>query len=378
MSTFGQMEIRASTLIDLLRRAAPEASAESWDRVGWQCGDPELPVQAVVIALDVRPETIECAIREEAGLLIAHHPLLFEPVTRIDPHSFPGRELTALIENRITLYVAHTNVDRSPTLSLNAAIGRRLPLKSHGPMASKWQDSDLKLVAFVPLNAVGQVRAALAEAGAGQIGEYTNCSFAIPGTGTFLGSESSSPTVGEKGKLETVEEIRLEMICPKRGLNRILRALWDSHPYEEVAYDLYPLSGYEDPRQFLWAGELAEETTLSRFAGLVRECLGDGLAPVKFAGDPGRRVKRVAWCSGGGKSLVKHLLPSDTDVYLTGDTGHHDALACLSKGIVLVDLDHYYTERLFLETIRDYLLRKLPDGSVRWILDPSGPVYHPC
>ncbi len=372
------METRAATLIDLLRKAAPEASAESWDRVGLQCGDPERPIRAAVIALDVRPETIECAVREEAGLLIAHHPLTFEPMPRVDPRSFPGRELTALIENRIALYIAHTNIDRSPTLSMNAAIGKRLPLKSHGPMASQWRAAELKLVTFVPVKALEQVRAALAEAGAGQIGEYSSCSFAIPGTGSFLASETSNPTVGERGRLETVEEIRLEMVCPKRRLDRILRALWDSHPYEEVAYDLYPLSGFEDPRQFLWAGELAEAVPLSRFASLVRECLGDGVAPVKFAGDPDRKVKRAAWCSGGGKALVKHLHPSEADVYLTGDTGHHDALACLSKGVALVDLDHFYTERLFMETIRDYLEQNLPQGRVRLILDPSGPVYHSC
>ncbi len=369
------MALPARHLIDLIRRAAPEDTAAEWDRVGIQCGDPDTKVDAVVLALDVRLSTIQLAIESDAGLIIAHHPLIFEPLKHIDPQSFPGRELVCLIERRIALYVAHTNADASRILSINRAIGAKLPLKSSSPFAAPPQAPAIKLVTFVPTKAVDKVRASLAQAGAGRIGEYESCSFNLTGTGTFLGSMESNPSIGERGRLERVEEVRLEMVCPKRSLHEILKALWKSHPYEEAAYDLYPLMEYQSGMHFLWEGELEREMTVEEFAHIVKERLGDGIAPVRFAGERGTLVKRIAWCSGGGKSLIQSLDPSRFDVYLTGDTGHHDALNCLSRGIALVDLDHYYTERLFIEVVSGYLSRHLPEGGVRLIPDTSGPVF---
>ncbi len=369
------MPLPASHLIDLIRKAAPEATAAEWDRVGIQCGDPGRLVDVAVITLDVRPSTIQLAMQSGAGVILAHHPLIFEPLKRIDPSTSPGRELVSLVENRIVLYVAHTNADSSRVLSMNGAIGRRLPLLSSSPAAAPRQLPDIKLVTFVPVADADKVRESLAQAGAGRIGEYESCSFNLIGTGTFLGSVDSNPTVGQRGSLERVEEVRLEMICPKRVLDGVLKALWESHPYEEVAYDLYPLAEYQSGMHFIWEGELEREMTLEEFAHVVRERLGDGIAPIRFAGDGGTRVRRVAWCSGGGKSLIQFLDPSRIDVYLTGDTGHHDALDCLSRGIALVDLDHYYTERLFIEVVIDYLSRHLPEDGIRLIPDTSGPVF---
>ena len=369
------MSLPASQIINLIRKAAPEETAAGWDRVGLQCGDPRKTVEAVVIALDVRPSTIELAIQSGAGLILAHHPLIFEPLKRIDPQTSPGRELVSLIERGMVLYVAHTNADASRTLSMNGAMGARLPMKSFSPAAAPPQASDIKLVTFVPADSIDQVRDSLAQAGAGVIGEYGSCSFNLTGTGTFLGSNASNPAIGERGKLERVEEVRLEMVCPKRVLDGVLKSLWESHPYEEVAYDLYPLAGYQSEMHFVWEGELEQEVSLEEFAFTVRERLGDGVAPVRFAGERSSRVKRVAWCSGGGKSLIQFLDPARVDVYLTGDTGHHDALNCLSRGIALVDLDHYYTERLFMDQMCDYLSRHLPDGAVRLIPDTAGAVF---
>lgn len=369
------MSLPARHILDLIRKVAPESTAAEWDRTGLQCGDPDSLVDAVVLALDVRPSTIQLAVDSGAGLIIAHHPLIFEPLRRIDPRVSPGRELISLIEQRIVLYVAHTNADASRVLSMNDAIGARLPLKSFSPATAPVQVADVKLVTFVPVEAADKVRDCLARAGAGKIGEYESCSFNLTGTGTFYGSNEANPTVGQRGRLERVEEVRLEMVCPKRGLDAILKALWDSHPYEEVAYDLYPLSGYQPGIVFMWEGELEQEMPLEEFARVVRDRLGDGIAPIRFAGNSATLVKRVAWCSGGGKSLIQFLDNTRIDVYLTGDTGHHDALECLSKGIALVDLDHYYTERLFLNMVGGYLSQQLPEGVVRLIPDTSGPVF---
>jgi dinuclear metal center YbgI/SA1388 family protein len=354
---------------------APEEHAASWDNVGLLCGDARALTETVVLALDVRPSTIEFAIEKEAGLIVAHHPLIFAPLKRIDRRSTPGKELSLLLENGIALYAAHTNVDSSEALSMNASMGRRLPFKDFGPVAAPIQSPGLKLVTFVPSESVVEVREALSAAGAGAIGDYSECAFSIPGTGSFRGGESTHPAIGERGRLEEVSEKRLEMLCPKNRLDAILLALWDSHPYEEVAYDLYPLSGYQSDSHYLWRGELEVEMTLADFAGAVRDNLGEGIAPVKYAGPGNRPIRTVAWCSGSGKSLIRSAAGLRVDAYLTGDTGHHDALEALSLGMALVDIDHYYSERFFMENLHHFLSTELEGEKVTFLPDPTGPVY---
>jgi len=375
MESQEKMSITNRDVSGLIEKVAPLETAADWDRVGYQCGNPDETLETAVIALDVREETIRLAVKENAGLIISHHPLIFRPLERIDPRQSPGKELSELLANRIALYVGHTNVDASPEVSMNATIGRLLELQNVSCMAAPHQSPSVKLVTFVPQEKVDEVRAALSEAGAGVIGDYTHCSFSSTGTGSFLGSSDTDPAVGSKGQLERVDEIRLEMICPKNGLDRILSSLWESHPYEEVAYDLYPTAGYQTDKHFLWRGELQAEMTLHEFANLVRNTLSDGVAPVKFAGDPGRQVRKITWCSGGGKSLIEVLSGEETDVYLTGDTGHHDALNLLSRGISLVDIDHYYSEWFFIGNLIEYLDSKLEGAGVRLLEDRSGPVY---
>ena len=260
------MPPKVDDILDPIRRAAPEETAADWDNVGLQCGDLEREIDCVVLALDVVEETVRHAIETRAGLVIAHHPLIYSPLKRIDRTSSPGRELSLLMENGIALYVAHTNVDSSPTLSMNATLGRVLPFRDFGPVAAPIRMEGFKLVTFVPPGAASSVRASLSEAGAGRIGDYSECSFTVEGTGTFLGGETTNPTHGAKGNLESIEETRLEMVCPKNRLDRVLRALWDSHPYEEVAYDLYPVSAYKTDSHYVWKGELSRAIPLSDFA----------------------------------------------------------------------------------------------------------------
>lgn len=369
------MGIRIRDICSAIETAAPLEWAAEWDHPGLQVGSGEAEVDAVVTALDVRSETFEKAREVGAGLVVVHHPPIFGPLHRIDPHTFPGREITTAIREGIALYAAHTNVDASPVLSMNLEIGKRLPLEDFAPVAQKPQADSLKLVTFIPVDSVPTVRSALAEAGAGIIGEYRECAFTSPGTGSFRGSDRSNPTLGERGMLEEVEEHRLEMVCPKRRLDVILKALWEVHPYEEVAYDLYPLSGYKSDSHYLWRGNLAEPTPLALFASQVKSSLGNEVAPVRYAGDPEREIRSVAWCSGGGKSLIAQAAGLGVDAFLTGDTGHHDALECLSRGMALIDLDHYHSECLFVEIMKDFLEEEF-GGALRIEPDPSGPVYH--
>ena len=369
------MAIFIEEIVQAIEAVAPTEYAEDWDRVGFQVGSKRNETDTVVVTLDVRESTLEILSEEQAGLVVSHHPLLFSPLKTLQPNRFPGREVFSLIENGTALYVAHTNVDLSPVLTMNLEIGKRLPLEDFGPAVLKPHPASLKMVTFVPEDSLPQVRSALAEAGAGVIGEYRECAFAHRGIGSFRGSERSNPSIGERGVLEEVEEYRLEMLCPKSRLDRIIQALWLSHPYEEVAYDLYPLAAYQGDSHFLWRGTLAEPCSLRDLAERIKESLGAGIAPIRFAGDGNQVVRTIAWCSGGGKSLIEAASNLGVDVYLTGDTGHHDALNCLSLGVNLIDLDHFYTERFFVDIVCRFLEEELGD-KLRVIPDTSGPDYH--
>ena len=362
-------------ILEVVRQAAPPEMAADWDRIGLQVGDRNAVIETVFITLDVSRESLGRAAQNSVGLVIAHHPLIFEPLRQIDFNSSPGCEIATLIHHRMALFIAHTNVDASPRLSMNRSLGELLELQDIQMSAAPFHPPQMKLVTFVPEAALDGVRQGLSKAGAGEIGEYSECSFTTQGVGTFRGSQQSNPVIGSRGQLEKVPEARLEMIFPKKKIDSVLAALLQAHPYEEVAYDLYELSGYHSEKHFLWKGELDQEIPLEDFAARVRKTIGRGEAPVRFAGDPKRKVKKISWCSGGGKSLIRQLNASTTDVYVTGDTGHHDALNCLEKGICLVDVDHFYTERFFISNMALYLREVFNDTKLRVLEDEPQPVY---
>lgn len=369
------MSLTIQTILEKIHLAAPPEMAAEWDRIGLQVGDRQASVQKIFITLDVHHNSLARAVQQKADLVIAHHPLIFEPLRQIDLSTTPGREISTLIANRIALFIAHTNVDASPRLSMNRNLGELLDLQAMRIATAPFQPPQIKLVTFVPEDALDEVRQALSKAGAGEIGEYSECSFSTPGTGTFRGSLQSNPVIGSRGQLEKAREARLEMVCSKKKLDSILSALWEAHPYEEVAYDLYELSGHHSERHYLWTGELNQPQMLEEFAGRVQETIGRGEAPVRYAGDPKKMVKKVAWCSGGGKSLIRQLSSSMADVYVSGDTGHHDALSCLEKGIGLVDVDHFYTERFFISNLGKYLRESWNGSDLEVIEDEPHPVY---
>jgi dinuclear metal center YbgI/SA1388 family protein len=359
-----------------MEKIAPLECAESWDSVGYHVGSSHDHGRGVVLALDPTREVIRFTRDVQASLLITHHPLcLDKPVRKINPDCYPGREIHEMIRSGISLYVAHTNLDSSRDYSMNAEIGRRLPLKSFCCKSALFQGSRLKLVTFAPGEHVERICDVLAQTGAGVIGEYTHCAFTTQGKGTFLGSPASHPVIGSAGKLEKVEEVRIEMICPKERLDQILQTLRQVHPYEEVAYDLYPLEGYAPESRFIWVGELKEEMPLVALALLVQQTLGQSQAPVRYAGSPEQVVHRIAWCSGGGKSLLSLLSADEVDVFITGDTGHHDALLAKVKGLSLIDIDHYWTEQLFVDLMYDFLTKKLGEA-IPLHKAPGEPLYH--
>ena len=349
------MNDRLGDWVRLVDRCYPEADAADWDATGLQVGDPADPVDAVLVCLDVTEATLAEAVERGANLVLAHHPLLFRPLQRLTTATAAGRLALRAARAGVGVLAAHTNLDTAVD-GTTAPIARLLGLRGTVPLqAAEGGEGDAKLVTFVPPEDTAGVLEALAAAGAGRIGEYSECAFTVRGSGTFRASGAAHPAVGERGRRNTVAEDRLEMVVPRRALPGVVAALRDAHPYEEVAYDLVPLLGAGGVGKGLGlVGDLTEPTPLRALA----DRLAAGLpAPhLRVAGELDRPVRRVAACGGAGEGLMAAARAAGADVYVTGDLRHHVALDALTAGMAVVDAGHYATEAAalpaFLERLR--------------------------
>ncbi len=337
----------ARRIIQTIRRRVPEELAEPWDAVGLQVGAADAPVNGILVALDVTPQVLQEAEQRGAQFILAHHPVIFEPLTSVTSEDAVGSLVARAVRSNVVIYVAHTNLDSCPG-GVNDALAATLGLVDTVPLVPAPASRRYKLVTFVPPANLDAVRHALCEAGAGIIGEYSCCSYAGLGEGTFLPSEEANPTVGERGELNRVEERRLEMLVEPAAIGAAIQALLESHPYEEPAYDIYPLeqvSGAGLGR----VGRLPVEMSLGTLAGLCRERLA---APhVKISGDPALPVSSVAVCGGSGKDLVEAAWQAGAEVFVSGELGHHAALAGRQMGLSLIEAGHYHTEQVVLEPL---------------------------
>ena len=337
----------------LVDEGYPVSSAASWDSVGLQVGDPAWPVERVLVTLDVTGAVVEEAAGGPPTLVLAHHPLLFRPLSRLTPTTAPGRIALAAARHGVAVVAAHTNLDiATDGAGTSDPVAEVLGLQERAPLTAETRDGPLKLVTFVPPDATEQLLDALAAAGAGTIGAYERCSFRVRGTGTFRPAPSADPHIGEVGTDNAEEEDRLEMEVPRSRTGAVVRALLANHPYEEVAYDLYPTVTGAD-RGFGVIGVLPEPLSLRRVAERVREELP---APfLRFAGEPDRVVRRVAVVGGAGESLIAAAAASGADVLVTGDLKHHVTLDALEQGLALVDAGHHATEAAALPAWIDRL-----------------------
>lgn len=345
----------ARRIIETIRTLVPEHLAEPWDQVGLQVGAADTPVNGILLTLDVTPQVLQEAELRGAQFILSHHPVIFGPLFRVTSEDAVGSLVARALRQNVVIYVAHTNLD-SVAGGVNDALAAALGLENTVPLLPAPGEKRYKLVTFVPPGHLEGVRSALCRAGAGVIGEYSCCAFAGPGEGTFLPSEEAEPAVGEKATLNRVEEVRLEMVVEAGVLDAAVRALLAAHPYEEVAYDIYPLeqvSGAGLGR----LGMLPEEMSLGALAKACRERLG--AATVKVSGDPQAPVSTVAVCGGSGKDVVEAAWRAGADVLVAGEIGHHRALEAKQMGLFLVEAGHYHTEQVALEPLAATLSARL-------------------
>ena len=332
--------------IAALQSAYPPDLAADWDAVGLVCGDPTEPLRSVLIAVDPVPETVAEAVDEGAQLLVTHHPLLLRGVHGVGADTPKGALVHRLIRAGAALFTAHTNADAAdPGVSdaLAAAIG----LTVTGPLEGAPEPPLDKIITFVPTGPdLGAVHRALADAGAGNIGDYSHCSFATAGTGQFMPLAGAHPAIGQVGRLERVAETRLEMVLPRGRRAAVVAALRATHPYEEPAFDLLELARVPSGRGLGRIGTLPDPEPLSAFTARVAAALPATAWGVRAAGDPDRPVERVAVCGGAGDSALDAALAAGVDAYVTADLRHHPAAEHLLRvdAPALVDVAHWASE----------------------------------
>jgi dinuclear metal center YbgI/SA1388 family protein len=347
---------------------APAAVALERDNIGLQCGDPSMAVRGILAALDVTEPVIEEALRKRANLIVSHHPLLFRPLRAVTPATAAGRCVRALARHEIAVYSAHTNLDFSRG-GTSYALAEALGL-SDGEFLETPYRLQKKIVTYVPAEHADPVAAAMAEAGAGRIANYDNCSFRTPGTGTFRGNEFSNPATGSRGRIERVPEVRMEMIVPQWNVEGVLRAMAKAHPYEEPAYDVYPLENRSREFGMGVIGFLRQPVSLRTYLGRIKNSLGTG--SLRWTGNLRSMVRRVAVCGGSGGDLLEAAVASGADLYVSADLKYHSFHDAAGR-IALVDAGHYETE---IPVVRALVLRLRKEFRGRGILIPVFATAH--
>lgn len=344
-----------------LKELAPLQLAEEWDNVGLLLGNETAEIKRMITCLTLTSEVAAEAVSSGTGLILTHHPVLFKAVKRITADTAEGKMLLQLIRHEIAVYSPHTAWDNSAS-GINQQLAELLELQEIKPLRAQAAADQMKIVTFVPAQQLDQVREAIWNAGAGVIGNYQKCSFNLQGTGTFYGSDAANPVVGQSGRLEQVEEVRLEVVCSAKLLEQVLTALRLTHPYEEPAVDVYPLKSPAPGGGSGRTGTLAVPITLAelnrRIGSLLRQPY------VQFVGDPSRLVTRVGIACGAAAEFLRDARRAGCQAFLTGEARFHSCLEAREHDMGMILPGHYATERFAMETLARRLSQAFPEIGV--------------
>ncbi|MFZ5822916.1 MAG: Nif3-like dinuclear metal center hexameric protein [Bacillota bacterium] len=350
-----------------LEELAPLEWAEQWDNVGLQVGEPSAAARRILVALELTTSVIEEAVQIGADLVVVHHPPIFRPLKALRFDTPGGRRLQRLVQQGISLYAAHTNLDQAKGMT-NDSLAAAAGLEAHDVLERAGEERYIKIVVFVPKGYEEAVMGGLAREGAGHIGNYSHCTFQSPGTGTFMPLAGSNPFLGQQGELERADEVRLETIVPESKARRAVQAMIQAHPYEEVAYDLYPLANPGQVRGHGRIGRLERPVTLSDMVERLKARLKT--PSLRIVGDPNRAITTVAVGAGSGGFLIPRAAGRGADLLITGDVGYHDAQDALDLGLAVIDVGHYNSEAIVVQPLAAYLRERLAaDGLAAEVLE---------
>ncbi len=363
--------MKIKDLINCIEKFAPPSLQEDYDNSGLLIGNANDETNAVLAALDVTEAVIDEAIQLKANLIIAHHPIIFSGIKRINGSNYVERIIIKAIKHSIAIYACHTNIDNVFN-GVNKKIADKLGLSKLKILQPKSKQL-MKLVTFVPNDSTLKVQESLFAAGAGNIGNYSECSFLVNGEGSFKPNESSNPFLGEKNKLEKVNENRLEVIFESHMQNEVLSALKNAHPYEEVAYYLNSL---ENNYQAIGSGMVGEFENPLKWEDFLQKVKSTFLVPtIKHTAKTNDEVKRIAFCGGSGSFLLKNAIREKADVFLSADFTYHKFFDADNK-IVVCDIGHFETEQFTPELFYDVIKENFPKFAVHLSKINTNPINY--
>lgn len=348
------MFVNSKKIAKIIEELAPKYFAESWDNVGFQVGNINSEVDKVMVALEVTDAVIDEAIEKNVDLLLVHHPLIFKGLKRITTDDPIANMVMRMLKNGINLYVAHTNLDIAIG-GTNDYICDLLELKDVAYLSQTHETTYYKLETFIPTDHTDNVREKMAASGAGRIDNYSDCTFKVSGTGTFKPLEGSTPFIGEKGALASVEEDKLEAIVEATVLDEVVNSMINAHPYEVPAYNVVKLDNKIESFGLGRYGVLEAPMELESFVELVKEKLG--MDQIRYVASKQGFVRRIGICTGAGSDLMTLAQKKGCDVYITGDLKYHEAQLAKQLNLNVIDGGHYETENIYAA----YMAEKLSE-----------------
>lgn len=366
--------MKVAEIIGAIEQYAPPIYQESYDNCGLQIGDSAAEATGALICLDITEAILDEALERNCNLIIAHHPLLFTGLKRITGRNYVERVVIKAIKNNLNLFAAHTSLDNMHN-GVNAKIAEKLGLVQTSILAPK-PSTLSKLYTYVPVSHAHTVRDALFAAGAGHIGNYSECSFNTPGTGTFKGNEATQPFIGTAGgERETAEEYKIEVLVPKHAERTIINALKAAHPYEEVAYELIPISNTNQNIGAGMVGNLLTPLPPLDFLALVKRIMNTGCIRHTALGN--KAIERVALCGGAGSFLLPDAIKAKADIFITADYKYHQFFDAENQ-IIIADIGHYESEQFTSEIFESIIKKKYPNFAVLLSNLSTNPVKYFC
>lgn len=345
-------------VIGLLEELAPPFYQESYDNCGLLTGSPSWELKGILVTLDCTEAVVDEAIQKGCNLVVAHHPIIFGGLKKLNGKNYVERTVIKAIKNDVAIYAIHTNLD-NVLHGVNAKICEKIGLTGLRILQPKQGDLK-KLVVYVPNTHFTPVQTALFHAGAGNLGNYSECSFYSEGKGTFKGNEKAQAFVGEKNEQHTEPEIRLEVVMPDHKLGRVVAALLEAHPYEEVAYDIIPLANSNLQTGSGMIGELEKEMEPEKFLLHLKKSMDLNLIRYTSLNKP---VKKVAVCGGAGSFLVKQAIAAGADAYVSADFKYHEFFDAENQ-LMIADIGHYESEIFTINLLADEITKKMPTFAV--------------
>ena len=354
-----------------LESLAPLSSQESYDNSGLIVGNPDREVNNVLVSLDCVERTVDEAIEKNCELIIAHHPIVFKGLKRLNGSDYVERTVIKAIKNDIAIYAIHTNLDNY-RFGVNYEIGERLKLKDLKVLRPN-SNVLSKLICYIPETHFEEVSDAMFDVGAGRIGDYDECGFSTRGEGTFRPTEQAKPFIGESGSRETVNEVKFESVCSTHSINKVISAMIKAHPYEEVAYEISPMLNVNNYEGSGMVGELENPMEEKEFLTFVKETFGSGV--IRHTNLLGKEIKKVAYCGGAGSFLLKDAIQSGADIFVTGDYKYHDFFDAEDR-IIIADIGHFESEQFTSNRIADILTEKFANFAVHLTEVNTNPINY--